>query len=110
MGLADQAASGGDDWRRSLILGVSHCPHLVDQLVWDNGGEMSLAWMADGCGGGLVSGGGIGGVSHSPLLSSLLSRSLSRLSHLFFEFLGINSTRVALMPNSSDFSKLFILV
>ena len=101
--MADQAASGGSDWRRSLILGVSHCPHLVDQLVWDNGAEMSLAWVADGCGGGLVSGGGVGGVSQSPLLSSLLSRSLSLdFLRLFFEFLcKLNSTRVALMPNTS---------
>ena len=99
--MADQAASGGGDWRRSLILGVSHCPHLVDQLVWDNGGEMSLAWVADG----LVSGGGVGGVSHSPLLSSLLSRSLSLdFLRLFFEFLcKLNATRVALMPNRSKF-------
>ena len=44
VGLADQAASGGGDWRRSLILGVSHCPHLV--ISWC--GTMAARWVSHG--------------------------------------------------------------
>ena len=42
--LADQAASGGGDWRRSLILGVSH--RLTWLISWC--GTMAARWVSHG--------------------------------------------------------------